>query len=94
MLVRPSVYLSVCVPVTGFPWTLFLFFLKFCLTDLETGKSDRNGLILVCLKRKASISLEIFHGDIHQGRVTSETFAFGGVCPGMPSHAQTGLNYL
>ena len=131
--VCPSVRLPVCVPVTSFPWNLFIVFSEIfryrsrnwtlrekCLnteifllriflysdwiqenTDQKKlrirkqwEKGNRNGLILVCLKRKAWVPFQFLHGDIHQGKVASETITFGGVCPGMSSHAQIGLNCL
>ena len=62
--VRPSACLCDC---NQFSLESLQFFLKFCDRDLETGKSDRDGLTLVYFKRKASISFEFLHGDINQG---------------------------
>ena len=36
---------------------------------------------------------DFLHGYIHQGKVAHETNIFGWVCPGIPSHTQTCLNF-
>ena len=54
----------------------------------------QDSLIVSISGRKASISLIVLYGYIHQGKVTFETITFVWVCPGMASHPQSCLDWL